>query len=69
MNKENSTLWQRSTVRMEFGEKKKREKNKKSRLNEAWGAWCIRKREIGSPLNNQILANYPKIWNSCSNAP
>lgn len=54
---------------MEFGEKKKREKNKKSRLNEAWGAWCIRKREIGSPLNNQILANYPKIWNSCSNAP
>lgn len=26
MNKENSTLWQRSTVRMESGEEKKRKK-------------------------------------------
>lgn len=28
MNKENSTLWQRSTVRMESGEEKKREEKK-----------------------------------------
>lgn len=49
--------------------RKRKEKKTKSRLNEARGVWCIRKSKIGSPLNNQILANYPKIWNGCSNAP